>query len=129
MKNLKEKIVEFKNGVRILNATPHPIRFQDGDELVEVPASGIIINARIEEEVVKEGVPTLVTTSFKADKASEEALSEIEKEFPGVLVVGSIIAAQAFPGRVVAMTPVEGFERVPPEEKRMRTDKFTVFQR
>lgn len=126
---LKEKIFKFKNGVSILNATPHPIRFQDGDELVEVAPSGVVINARIEEEVVKEGVPTFVTSSFKPDKASEEALSKIEKEFPGVLVVGSIIAAQAFPGRVVGMTPVEGFERVPPEEKRMRSDKFTIFQR
>lgn len=124
---MKEKIKKFKNGVSVINATPHPIRFQDGDELVEVAPSGVVINARIEEEVVKEGVPTLVTTSFKADKDSEEALSEIERKFPGVLVVGSIIAAQAFPGRVVAMTPVKGFERVPPEEKRMRTDKFTIF--
>lgn len=125
----KEKIVEFKNGVKIVNVTPHPIRFQDGDELVEVEPSGVVINARIEEEVVKEGVPTFVTSSFKPDKASEEALSKIEKEFPGTLVVGSIIAAQAFQGRVVAMVPVEGFERVPPEEKRMRSDKFTIFQR
>lgn len=42
-------------------------------------------------------------------------------------VVGSIIAAQAYPGRVVAMTPVPGFERVSPAEKRMRCDKFTTF--
>ena len=125
----KEKIIEFKNGVKIVNVTPHPIRFQDGDELVEVEPSGVVINARIEERVVKEGVPMLVTSTFKPDKDSEEALSKIEKEFPGVLVVGSVIAAQAFPGRVVGMVPVEGFERVPPEEKRMRSDKFTIFER
>lgn len=124
---LKEKIYKFKNGVRVVNVTPHSIRFQDGDELVEVEPSGVVINARIEEEVVKEGVPMLVTSTFKPDKASEEALSKIEKEHPGVLVVGSVIAAQAFPGRVVGMVPVEGFERVPPEEKRMRSDKFTIF--
>ena len=129
MELLKDKIVKFKNGVRVLNVTPHPIRFQDGDELVEVEPSGVVINARIEEEVVKEGVPMLVTSTFKPDKDSEEALSKIEKEFPGVLVVGSVIAAQAFPGRVVGMVPVEGFERVPPEEKRLRSDKLTRFER
>lgn len=123
----EKKVVRFKNGVRVINVTPHPIRFQDGDELVEVEPSGILINARIEEKIVKEGVPTFVTSTFKPDKDSEEALSKIEKEFPGVLVVGSVIAAQAFPGRVVGMVPVEGFERVPPEEKRMRSDKFTIF--
>ena len=123
----EKKVVRFKNGVRVINVTPHPIRFQDGDELVEVEPSGIIINARIEEKIVKEGVPMLVTSTFKPDKDSEEALSKIEKEHPGVLVVGSVIAAQAFPGRVVGMVPVEGFERVPPEEKRMRSDKFTIF--
>ena len=123
----EKKVVRFKNGVSVINVTPHPIRFQDGDELVEVEPSGVIINARIEERVVKEGVPMLVTSTFKPDKDSEEALSKIEKEHPGVLVVGSVIAAQAFPGRVVGMVPVEGFERVPPEEKRMRSDKFTIF--
>jgi hypothetical protein len=45
------------------------------------------------------------------------------------VVVGSIIAAQAYPGLVVAMTPAPGYERKPPTEKRMRPDKFTVFFR
>jgi len=41
--------------------------------------------------------------------------------------VGSIIAAQAYPGQVVAMTPTPGYERVPPAEKRMNPDKFNIF--
>lgn len=43
------------------------------------------------------------------------------------IVVGSIIAAQAYPGDVCAMIPAEGFERVPPEQKKMRPDKFTIY--
>lgn len=120
-------VVRFSNGVRVINTTPHPITFLDGDRIVEVPPSGVLINARPVEEVVREGAPTLVRTAFVGDPESEEALSRIEKEYPGVLVVGSIIAAQAYPGRVVAMIPAPGFERVPPDEKRMRTDKFTTF--
>ena len=30
-------------------------------------------------------------------------------------------------GEVAAMTPVEGYERVAPDQKRMRCDKFTTF--
>lgn len=69
-----------------------------------------------------------VRTRFVADEESTRALDEIEKAYPGAFIIGSIIAAQAFPGRVLAMIPVPGFERVPPAEKRMRADKFTVFQ-
>ena len=58
---------------------------------------------------------------------AEEALARLEAENPGAIIVGGIIAAQAFPKRVLAIVPVEGFERVPPAEKRMRDDKFTVF--
>ena len=54
-------------------------------------------------------------------------LDEIEKAYPGAFIIGSIIAAQAFPGRVLAMVPAPGFERVPPAEKRMRADKFSIF--
>ena len=43
------------------------------------------------------------------------------------MVVGSIIAAQAYPGLVVAMVPAPGYERRPPAEKRMRPDKFTIY--
>lgn len=42
-------------------------------------------------------------------------------------IVGSIIAAQAYPGEVVAMTPAPGYERVAPAEKRMNPHKFTIF--
>lgn len=68
-----------------------------------------------------------VRTRFVADEESAALLGEIEKTYPGAFVIGSIIAAQAFPGRVLAMVPVPGYERVAPEQKRMRADKFTVF--
>ena len=68
-----------------------------------------------------------LSAPLRGGPASEEALTKIERENPGAVIVGSIIAAQAFPGRVLAMIPVPGFERVPPAEKRMRDDKFTTF--
>ena len=114
----------------ILNATPHPVTMvsQEG-EVYTVEPCGTLINARPVEEFA--GTHTsgaeLVRTRFVADPASEEALARLEQENPGAVIIGSIIAAQAFPGRVLAMVPAPGFERVPPAEKRMRDDKFTTF--
>jgi hypothetical protein len=116
---------------KIINTTPHEIRFQafTGD-IYEVPPCGVLINARPIEAPA--GFHTsgaeLVRTTFQPDPDSEVALEKLETENPGAIIVGSIIAAQAFPGRVLALVPAPGFERVPPAEKRMRDDKFTTFQ-
>lgn len=114
----------------IINVTPHPLRFQSAEgEVYEVPPSGVVINARAVEESAgaHPSGAELVRTRFVADPASEEALARLEAENPGAIIVGSIIAAQAFPGRVLALVPAPGFERVTPEQKRMRDDKFTTF--
>lgn len=116
--------------MKIINTTPHVIRFQNAaGDVYEVEPSGVLINARPVEEPagVHPSGAELVRTKFVADPASEEALAELERKNPGAVIIGSIIAAQAFPGRVLAMVPAEGFERVPPDQKRMRDDKFTVF--
>lgn len=127
------KFKKFSNGVVVCNTTPHPVTIQDvTGELVTVePSEDFVINAKVKEEQMS---PLLVKTVFKATEDGEKRLRSIERCFSefyrdgGVLaVVGSIIAAQAYPGRVVAMTPVPGFERVSPAEKRMRCDKFTAF--
>jgi len=115
---------------KIINVTPHPIRFQNVDgEVYEVEPSGVLINARPVEEAAgtHPSSAELVRTRFEADPTSVKELDRLERENPGAIIVGSIIAAQAFPGRVFAMVPVPGFERVPPAEKRMRDDKFTTF--
>lgn len=115
---------------KIINTTVHPIRFQNASgDVFEVQPCGIVINARAVEEVVgtHPSGAVLVKTRFEATAEAEEALTKLEQEHPGAVMVGSIIAAQAFPGRVFAMVPVPGFERVPPAEKRMMDDKFITF--
>lgn len=122
-----------KNAAKIINVTPHSIRFKGhgtlADVIYEIPPCGVLINARPEEESAGNhpSGAWLVKTRFVADPESEKELVRLEKENPGAVIVGSIIAAQAFPGRVFAMVPVTGFERVPPAEKIMRDDKFTTF--
>lgn len=114
----------------MLNTTPHPITMQDKNgELVTVPTS-VLINAKAEEKRVDD---LLVETVFVGTPEGKETIRDIEGTFKGtgctdrLVIVGSIIAAQAYPGKVVAMCPVPGYERVAPSEKRMCCDKFTVF--
>jgi len=116
------------NGRTYVNTTLHPINLQVGDEVVEVPPSRVVINAKPDEIIVKEedGIK-FVKTVFVGTREGEDALEDLEFRFPGALIIGSIIAAQAYPGKVLALCPAPGFERVPPAEKRMRHDKFTVF--
>jgi len=117
----------FANGIKAINVTPHDLTFEENGEKITVPTSGIVINARAKEAVVKNGTPTLVRTSFVSSEEDIKKLEELERDYPGIIPIGSIIAAQAFPGRVFGMTPMPGFERVHPSEKRMNPDKFTTF--
>ncbi len=123
-------VVTFFNGVSVLNCTPHPANFLDAGELVVVPPCGATLKAAAGEEVVgSRGMATLVTTVFSPSPEGLQELKAIEAEVPeGTLIVGSIISAQAYPNRVVSMTPLPGFERMPPADKRMSTEKFNIFQ-
>jgi hypothetical protein len=134
------------NGITIFNATPHVVRFwsEGWEKPVEVETDEIV-SASVEEEVVKvmdfppaidnmnqrdleQGTEriTYVRTVFGPTAEGAEIISRAA-EGADLIIVGSIIAAQAYPGRVVAMTPAPGYERVPPAEKRMNPHKFTVF--
>lgn len=121
---------EYQGRVYI-NTTPHNVNLIDpatGQEFA-VPPCGVLINARPVEEpagIHPSGVE-LVRTSFVADASSEAKLKEMETAYPGAVIIGSVIAAQAFPGRVLGMIPAPGFERVPPDQKKMRADKFTSY--
>ena len=120
--------IRFTNGVQVVNVTPHELSFLDNGELVTVPTSGILINAKVVNQENAEGAVTYCTPAFVADEESERNLRLLEESLPaGTLVVGSIVAAQAYPGRVVGMVPAPGFERVPPAEKRMSTSRFTRY--
>lgn len=122
--------VRFSNGVCVLNTTPHPLTMQDTNgELVTVPTS-VLINAKAEEKAVND---LFVKTVFVGTSEGAETIRDIEGTYretkctDKLVIVGSIIAAQAYKGKVVGLCPVLGYERVAPSEKRMRCDKFTVF--
>lgn len=116
------------NNVVYVNATPHAINLQVGSGCVVVPASQKqVINASIKEVQVDD---LLVKSIFVGNEEGERIINEIYSEFPEqnrVIIIGSLIAAQAYPGRVFGMCAVEGYERRPPAEKLMRSDKFVTF--
>lgn len=122
--------IRFGNGVCVLNTTPHPLTMQDvNGELVTVLTS-ILVNAKAEEKAVNN---LFVETVFVGTPEGTEIIRDIEGTYAGtgcsdrLVIVGSIIAAQAYKGKVVGLCPVPGYERVAPSEKKMRCDKFTVF--
>lgn len=134
MENIKLEIEKctklFSNGVAVVNTTPHPISFLDGEQVITVPSSSdLIINASPCEEKLDE---ILVKTIFLPTEEGSDiirAISEVPMPEGASrrVVIGSIIAAQAYSGMVVAMTPAPGYERVAPAEKRMSISKFTVY--
>ena len=95
---------------------------------MEVQSSGIIIIADSMEEVVYENEELkLVTPTFISTIGGEDAIQYINEKLPGAIIVGSIIAAQAYPKKIVAMIPHPDFVRVPPAEKKMLTNRFTIY--
>lgn len=115
------------DGVMVFNTTPHPITFGVGEGTVEVPTSVLINATPVEEVVSDENGVKLVRTVFKGNEEGHALIAAMKESCPEAVIVGSIIAAQAFPGEVVGMTPLPGFERVAPAEKRMNPHKFTTF--
>lgn len=129
LKGIGEAIC-FSNGVCVVNTTPHPITMQDvTGEIVTVPTT-VLINAETSEKAVDD---LLVTSVFSGTPEGNETIRNIENSYAEkkckdrLVIIGSIIAAQAYKGKVAGMCPVSGFERVAPSEKRMRCDRFIIF--
>lgn len=119
------KTTTFTNGIEILNCTPHTVKFRDGENIVSVPASGYTLLATPKETSVNE---VLVTTLFEQSDKGLEEIKEIKKECgENVLIVGSIISAQAYPMDVVSIIPTPGEERMNPAERTYRSDRFNCF--
>lgn len=127
-----EKLIFAKiEGKVVVNTTPHDINFDVDGTVVTVPKCGALLNARPTEVSVGDD---LVTTKFVPTEEGQALINAIKAQHAAsdnaampLRIVGSIIAAQAYPEQVVAMTPAPGYERVAPAEKRMNPHKFTIF--
>lgn len=136
---MEEIIYKEVEGKIIVNVTPHPITFgTDDGGTITVPCSGIIVNAMTIERRIDD---ELVTTEFAKSEEDVKKIARIEKwyeskdEWDGDIfgngrkrlrIVGSFIAMNAYSGVICGMVPLKGFERVPPEQKRMDPHKFNI---
>ena len=120
---------KLPNGVEIFNSTPHAIRFwmAGWNEPVEIESHGVISATPTEKVVHESDGVQYVRTDFVGNDEGKATIEQVQRENPAAIIIGSIIAAQAYPGDVVGMTPAPGYERVPPAEKRMDPNKFTTF--
>ena len=114
------------NGVKLCNTTPHPATFGDESGVFgSVPTSGLTASATAKASPAGEfGGASLQRTSFEGNPENEAVLKALKAN--GILAFGSIIAMNAYPGLIYGLVPVKGFERVPPQEKRMQVKQFNV---
>lgn len=118
---MNEKVVkELKSGVRVINCTPHELRFEDG---TVVEPSGYLLQAKMREKKLSDLVYEI--RPVPTEKGTSE-LEEIERKYGNdIIILGSAISAQAFPGRV-KMTVLTK-PRAAVKEKICRIDKFSVY--
>jgi len=115
-------------GVTVINATPHEVTFLAGETEIVVPPSGATLKADASDEVVgRVGDAEIVRVAFRRSAEGDAELASIRAQHPDALIVGSIISAQAFGYPVVALVAAPGHERLPPNQRRYRADRFTVF--
>lgn len=113
----------------IVNTTPHDIRFQAADgSLYTVEPCGLKISAQPETvpAFTRNGTE-FIRTNFVGTDEGMSQIKQLEEDNPDCVIVGSIIAAQAYPSRVFGLVAVPGYERVPPSEKRYLANKFVTF--
>lgn len=126
MKFNKEMVTILENGTKVIVLTKHGINFleESGNLTVAKPA-GFVLDATIEETEVPSEIPGVTFVETKKCP-TQDGLEFINTVPEGIVIVGSLIAAQAY-DRVVAVTSAPGYERMPnPADKRMSTTKFTV---
>lgn len=119
--------VTLPGGVIVYNVTPHEIRFKCEKEVIVAKSDGIV-NALIENQVVyKDGRYTLVSFKPKEMKEGRQLIDAIHEECPEALIVGSIIAAQAYPEEVVSSKPFRSARFDKSNRNLVQSRLFTVF--
>jgi hypothetical protein len=118
-------IVALSNGVLVLNTSPHPFVFDEG---TTVPPCGITLNARFVESEApfRDGTLDEVTFVVTEKVPTEQGLEFLSAVPDGVLVLGSMIAVEAYGFPVVqpVPTPETAGRGTPPADKRVQSARF-----
>lgn len=120
------KVVTFSNGRTIMNTTPYTISFDDNGKVVKVPSCGFLLNSTVSEEKVSD---IFTTTKYIGNQEGFRFLDSVKELDENIVIVGSIVSAQAYPRKVVAMCAMKGYEKAAPAKKRMNPNLFTIFMK
>ena len=126
-------MVEFKDGIieeinfrKLINVCPHDINFSDkrGVHTYTLRQTGVILSGTEKDEYMENFPYKVFKRTFHPTEIGLEILKKLEEEYPWYLIVGSKIAAQAYPGQVVSLVPCVGTDR---KLKMMREGFFRSF--
>ena len=122
---------QLPNGLEIFNATPHDLNFWDTvTKEVTVAPSDVVINTRPQEAIVDIwNEIEFVAVEYYPEDSGLDLVRFIKAEHPDVLIVGSVLAAMAYPEDVVASIPLRGGDRLKSRttSRRVCSDRFTTF--
>lgn len=124
------EVKRLPNGLSVWNATPHPLHFWCKGQMVVVPSDEVINVFPWTTEKSNTGIYTLNTVAFLPTPEGRKVLDQFKTLAPDALVVGSILAAQAYPGEVVAPIPAvsDRASKAKANLRLMRCDRFTIFE-
>lgn len=117
------------NGTYIFNVTPHDLNFVMSDgEVVRVQSDGVVNAAPSTTDIEVTNKYTLVSVKFYPTQEGSELIENIRRKDADALIVGSVLAAQAYPGLVVTPVPyAKGSSSFDKRLRLVRSDRFTIY--
>lgn len=123
---------QLPSGLVIVNVTPHPLSFWCGVEngAVTAPSDAVVHGKAVVTKAIEFGTHILDTIRYVPTPEGTEILAAIKLKNPDCLIVGSLIAAQAYREEVVAPIPLrsarDGRAKI---DRYNRSDRFTFFEK
>ena len=117
---------------KIINVTNHPITFYwpETGERHQVQPHGKSLRATLVRSVdsVHRSGAEIYTFDYLPNQEGRSLVDALIEENPDAVLVGSVVAAQAYLGDVYGIIPVNGSENLPPAERVFYGDRFSTFR-
>lgn len=116
---------QLPNGILIVNVTPHELNFycEEKGQFVTAPSDGLV-NAFARTSIVQSAsTHDLVSVKFSEMRDGRFEINRLKRLYPDALIVGSVIAAQAYQEDVVCTIPC----RVGKPGRYVKCNRFTVY--
>lgn len=120
---------KLRNGVTIYNATPHDLHFEmENGETITAPTDVVMhCQPKVTLEKAYEAY-VLNSVEFLPTQDGYNLIKFVKDEYPDIVILGSLIAAQAYPGLVATAVPSQGGKRLRSYKvKTVRPDRFTIY--